>query len=171
MLVAQLNNRVDKMESFPQATHRPSTPRQGRQRPSKKTNPSRKLKIAVFITMLLVIGLFGIIGALTVHITVVKGAEIKALEKELQTLSTEKDLLQVEADQLRSVARIEKVALAMGMEKPEGTIYVDRSMLASEKTLGVETQATAAAPIEGKANSLYKNVFQIFTSFFATTQR
>jgi regulator of replication initiation timing len=103
---------------------------------------------------------------------VVKGAEIRALEKELQALSAENDLLHVEVDKLRSVARIEKVALAMGMERPEGTIYIASSLIQPTKTVGVEqTQKTAAVPDEGKANSVFDNIFRIFTSFFASTQR
>jgi regulator of replication initiation timing len=122
--------------------------------------------------MLVIIGMFGVIGAKTVHTTVVKGAEIRALEKELQALSAENDLLHVEVDKLRSVARIEKVALAMGMERPEGTIYIASSLIQPTKTVGVEqTQKTAAVPDEGKANSVFDNIFRIFTSFFASTQR
>jgi regulator of replication initiation timing len=122
--------------------------------------------------MLVVIAIFGLIGAKTVHTNVVKGAEIRALEKEIQALSAESDLLQVEVDKLRSVARIEQVALAMGMERPEGTIYIAGSLIQPTKTAGVEqTQKTAAVPVEGKANSIFDNIFRIFTSFFASTQR
>lgn len=140
--------------------------------PSKRTSQLQKLRFRSLVLMLVVIGIFGLIGAKTVHTTVVKGAEIRALEKELQALNIENDLLQVEVDKLRSVARIEKVALAMGMEKPEGTIYIASNLIQPEKEAGVEqTQKTAAVPAEGKANSLFENVFRIFTSFFASTQR
>lgn len=140
--------------------------------PSRKVSRAQKLRFQSLVIMLVVIGIFGVIGAKTVHTTVVKGAEIRFLEKELQALNVENDLLQVEVDKLRSVARIEKVALAMGMEKPAGTIYIASSLIQPEKAVGVEqTQKTAAVPAEGKANSLFDNVFRIFTSFFASTQR
>jgi cell division protein FtsL len=140
--------------------------------PSRKVSKVQKLRFQSLVIMLVVIGIFGLIGAKTVHTTIVKGAEIKGLETEIQALRVENDLLQVEADKLRSVARIEKVALAMGMEKPEGTIYIASNLIQAEKTVGVEqNQKTAAVPVEGKANSVFDNVFRIFTSFFASTQR
>jgi len=140
--------------------------------PVKKVSKAQAVQIQSLVIMLVVISIFGLIGAKTVHTNVVKGAEVRALEKELQALNVENDLLQVEVDKLRSVGRIEKVALAMGMEKPEGTIYIASSLIQPTKTSGVEqTQQTAAVPVEGKANSIFDNVFRIFTSFFASTQR
>ncbi|AHF10573.1 MULTISPECIES: septum formation initiator family protein [Dehalobacter] len=140
--------------------------------PSKKTSQMLKYRAIALLVMLGIIGMFGLIGAKTVHITVVKAAEIKALQKEIQTLNVENDLLQVEVDKLSSVSRIEKVALAMGMEKPEGTIYIASSLIQPESTAEVDqTQKTAAVPDEGKANSILGNVFSIFSSFFASTQR
>jgi cell division protein FtsL len=140
--------------------------------PSKKISKVQKLRFQSLLIMLVVIGIFGLIGAKTVHTTIVKGAEVNSLEKEIQALRIENDLLQVEADKLRSVARIEKVALAMGMEKPKGTIYIASNLIQAEKAVGVEqNQKTAAVPVEGKANSVFDNVFRIFTSFFASTQR
>jgi cell division protein FtsL len=122
--------------------------------------------------MLIVIGLFGFIGAKTIHTTIVKGAEVRSLEKDLQTLKAENDMLQVEVDQLASVSRIEKAALAMGMEKPEGTIYVASRVIEPEKETGVkQAQKTAAVPAQDEANSVLDNVLKIFTSFFASTQR
>jgi regulator of replication initiation timing len=116
--------------------------------------------------------MFGIIGAKTVHINIVKGAEIKALESELQALNIERDLLQVEVDRLRSVARIEKAALAMGMEKPEETIYIAEDLIPLEKAAGVDqTQEIAVTPSESETNSVVDKIFHVFTSFFGSTQR
>lgn len=143
----------------------------------KKTTPVKKVsraqaRIQGLVVMLVLISIFGLIGAKTVHTNVVKGAEIRALEKEIQALSVESELLQVEVDKLRSVARLEKVALAMGMEKPVGTLYVASNLIQPTKSSGVEeTQQTAAVPVEEKANTIIDNVFRIFTSFFASTQR
>jgi len=140
--------------------------------PSPKASQLNRARVKILAMMLVLIAMFGVIGAKTVHTTVVKGAEIKALEKELQALTAENDLLQVEVDKLRSVSRIEKAALAMGMEKPEGTIYIASSLIQPEKAVGVEqTQKTAAVPAEVKSNSVFDHIFRIFTSFFASTQR
>jgi len=139
---------------------------------SKKVSQATKVKVQSLAVMLVVILMFGVIGAKTVHTNVVKGAEIRNLERDLQVLGAENDMLQVEADKLRSVARIENAALAMGMEKPEGTIYIASRLIQPEKAVGVEeTQKTAAVPSEGEADSVFDNVLKIFTSFFASTQR
>lgn len=140
--------------------------------PSKRTSHAKKYRVLALVIILGVIGMFGLIGAKTVHITVVKAAEITMLEKDLQTLSVENDLLQVEVDKLNSVSRIEKVALAMGMEKPSGTIYIASSLIQPENTAEVEdTQKTAAVTVEGETKSALGNLFSIFSSFFASTQR
>lgn len=154
-----------------------SQPRARKKAPVKKTAPAAKYKVQGLVVMLLMITVFGLIGAKTVHTTVVKAAEIRAIEKELQTLKVEKDFLQVEVDKLRSVGRIEKAALAMGMEKPEGTIYIASNLIQKEtaqqeKAPGVEqTQKTAAVPDEGQSDSVFSRMAKVFTSFFASTQR
>ncbi|MGI5901224.1 MAG: FtsB family cell division protein [Desulfitobacteriia bacterium] len=133
---------------------------------------SQKLRLQSLVIVLAIITMFGIIGAKTVHINIVKGAEIKALESELQALNIERDLLQVEVDRLRSVARIEKAALAMGMEKPEETIYIAEDLIPLEKAAGVDqTQEIAVTPSESETNSVVDKIFHVFTSFFGSTQR
>lgn len=137
--------------------------------PGKKVSSKYGLKSIAL--MFIIIGVFGLIGAKTVHTTVVKGAEIKALEKEVEALRVENDLLQVEVDKLRSIARIEKAALAMGMEKPEGTIYIASNLIQPEKPTGVEKVQPKEAVPEEKADSMLAGFMEIFTSFFASTQR
>ena len=139
----------------------------------KKISQTQKAKLKALFLMLAFIGIFGIIGAKTVEITIVKGAELSALEKEIQALSLENDLLQVEVDKLRSVARIEEVALAMGMEKPEGTIYIASNLMSTPaKNVGVEQNPqSAAVQAEGETGSLLDKILKVFTSFFASTQR
>lgn len=172
MIMAQRKNIYEESYAFPYET---DTNLEKAER--KKATPTKKVSKAAarvkgLAVMLVIITIFGVIGAKTVYTNVVKGAEIRALEKEIQALSVETDLLQVEVDKLRSVARIEKVALAMGMEKPEGTLYVASNLIQPTKTSGVDqAQETAAVSVEGKANSVIGNVFRIFTSFFASTQR
>lgn len=172
MLMAERKIQYD--EPFVYQDNAPRGPRAKKGKPiAKKTvSPANQKGIRSFVIMLVIIAIFGVIGAKTIHITVVKGAEIRALEKELTALNMENGLLQVEVDKLRSVGRIEQAALAMGMEKPEGTIYMASNIIQPEKELGVEkTQMTALAPSEERAASVLDNVFRIVTSFFASTQR
>ena len=149
------------------------TPRSDKPRAQKvRVSPAGKKGLQSLVIMLVMIAIFGLIGAKTIHITVVKGAEIRALEKELVALNVENGFLQVEVDKLRSVGRIEQAALALGMERPEGTIYIASNLIQPQRELGVDNnQMTAMAPVEEKANSVIDNVLRIFTSFFASTQR
>lgn len=141
-----------------------------RRNSSRRKTANRVVSITLLV---LIMSVFGLIGAKTVHTTVVKKAEIRLLERELENLAIENDLLQVEVDKLRSIGRIEKAALAMGMEKPEGTIYVASNLITPENSKGVEnTQPDPVVPQEReKADSMIASVTKIFTSFFASTQR
>lgn len=172
MLMAQRNIQYDEPVANQSGNRRNTAQPKAKAVSSGRKTTASSYSIKNLVIMLVIIAVFGFIGAKTVHTTVVKGAEIRALEKELAALNAENGLLQVEVDKLRSVARIEEAALAMGMEKPEGTIYIAHNLIPPQTKIGVEeTQTAAAAPIEEKANSLMDNVFQIFTSFFASTQR
>jgi cell division protein FtsL len=174
MVMAQRKILDDEFYTYPdEETVRVGLPKQKKAvRVKRRTQAAR---IQGLIMMLCIIGLFGLIGAMTVHTNVVKGAEVRTLEKELQDLNVENDLLQVQVDKLSSISRIEKVALAMGMERPEGTLYIASNTIQPQKTVGVEqtqkTAAVAAAPAKGQADSAFDNVFKILTSFFASTQR
>lgn len=172
MLMAQRNIQYDEPVANQAGDRRKTAQPKAKAVNSVRKTTASRYSIQNLVIMLVIITVFGFIGAKTVYTTVVKGAEIRSLEKELAALNAENGLLQVEADKLRSVARIEEAALAMGMEKPEGTIYIAHNLIPPQTTLGVEqTQTAAAAPIEEKADSLLNNVFRIFTSFFASTQR
>ncbi|HHV64765.1 MAG TPA: septum formation initiator [Peptococcaceae bacterium] len=172
MLVAQKKLDYEEPYYYDEEPIEAGLPKRKKTAPAKRALQAESVKLKSMAMTLAIIAMFGLIGAKTVHITVVKGAELKALEKEIQALEIENNLLQIEVDKLRSVARIEEVALAMGMEKPEGTLYIPDKFIQPEKEVGVEqTQQTAALPSEGKANSLMDSVFKIFTSFFASTQR
>lgn len=175
MLVAQRKTEYDEpfacQERVSRETGKPGASKT-RSAGKRAVSKSDKKGIRSFAMMLAMIGIFGLIAANTINITVVKGAEIRALEKEISVLNVENDLLQVEVDKLRSIGRIEQAAIAMGMEKPEGTIYIASDIIQPEKELGVENnQMTAMNPVEEKADSVLDNVFRIFTSFFASTQR
>ncbi|KUO60705.1 MAG: septum formation initiator [Gracilibacter sp. BRH_c7a] len=172
MLMAQRKIQYDEPFAYQDIEPKNPVPKKVRPIAKKAVSSANNKGIRNFVMMMVVIVIFGLIGAKTVHITVVKGAEIRALEKEITALNVENGLLQVEVDKLRSVGRIEQAALAMGMEKPEGTIYIASNIIQPEKELGVEkTQMTAQAPGDEKATSVLDNVFKIFTSFFASTQR
>lgn len=143
---------------------------------SRERNPRRTRKGGQFakaksiLGLALIVGLTGAIGATTIQLTVVQGAEVRTLENEISTIKARKDLLQMEADKLRAPGRIESSALAMGMEKPAGIVYV-AGVVPSVKNQKVALSTPAAIqPTEVKPTAL-QQFSQIFTSFFASTQR
>ena len=137
-------------------------------RPVRKTGHYAKGKSILVLAF--IVGLTGAIGAATIQLTVVQGAEVRTLEKEISTIKARKDLLQMEADKLRAPSRIESAALAMGMEKPTGTVYVAGAVPSvNNQKVAPSTQATTQTA-EVKPTVL-KQFSQIFTSFFASTQR
>lgn len=114
-----------------------------------------------------------VLAVQTINITVVKGAQIRAMEKEITELEANNNLLQVQVDKLRSVSRIESEALAMGMQKPTGTVYVAGTMPIKSQTGAVPTQTASqtASQTATEEPSFLKQISQKFTSFFASTQR
>ena len=137
-------------------------------RPRRKGKRFAKGKSVLLLAV--IVGLTGAIGATTIHLTVVEGAEVRTLEKEISSIETRKDLLQMEADKLRSVSRIENEALAMGMEKPAGIVYLAGAVPSvSNQKVAPSTQASTQ-PTAVKPTAL-QQFSQIFTSFFASTQR
>ena len=140
----------------------------------RKLRPARKggqfAKGKSILVLAFIVGLTGAIGAATIQITVVQGAQVRTLEKDISTIKARNDLLQVEADKLRAVGRIESAALAMGMEKPAGIVYVAGAVpTVKNQTVAPSTQA-ATQPTEVKITAL-QQFSQMFTSFFASTQR
>jgi len=122
------------------------------------------------LVLALIVGVTATIGAATIHITVVQGAEVRNLEKEISTIKAKKDVLQVEADKLRAVGRIESEALAMGMVKPAGIVYVAGAVPSVKNQKVAPSTQAATQPTEVKPTAL-QQFSQIFTSFFASTQR
>ena len=117
-----------------------------------------------------IVGTTGAIGAETIQLTVVQGAQVRAVEKEISTIKAQNDLLKVEADKLRAVNRIESVALSMGMEKPAGVVYVAGAVPAVNNQKGTPS-AQASTPTTEAKPTLIHQLSQIFTNFFASTQR
>lgn len=136
--------------------------------------PARKgkgySKVKSILGLALVVGLTGAIGAETIHLTVVQGAQIRSLENEIADIKMRNDLLQMEADKLRSVGRIESAALSMGMEKPTGKVYMAGIVPAAKNEQGAPSTQTETQTSEAKLSAL-KQFSQKFTSFFASTQR
>ena len=122
------------------------------------------------LVLVFIVGLTGAIGAETIQLTVVQGAQVRALEKEISAIKAQKDLLQMQADKLRAVSRIESVALSMGMEKPAGVVYMAGVVPAAENKKGTPSTQAATQPTEAKPTALHQ-FSQRFTSFFASTQR
>jgi cell division protein FtsL len=142
--------------------------------PERNPRPTRKgrkyAKAKSILVLAFIVGLTGSMGAATIQLTVVQGAEVRTLDKEISMIKAQKNLLQMEADKLRSVSRIESAALAMGMTKPSGTVYV-ASAVPSINNEKVAPLTQAATQITEVKPSALKQFSQIFTSFFASTQR
>ena len=148
------------------------TPAPRKQTRVKRRNRHSHIKSILLLTF--IVGLTGAVGAETIQLTVVKGAQVRALQNDISNLKEQTDLLQLQADKLRSVSRIESVALSMGMEKPEGTVYMASSLPAVQNQGGtLPSQAAAQATeqtAEAKTTTL-NQVSKMITSFFASTQR
>lgn len=142
--------------------------------PRPRKQPVRRKKAHSHWKSVLILGLTFSMAALlaveTINLTVVKGAQIRAMEKEITSLEADNNLLQVQIDKLRSVSRIESEALAMGMEKPAGTVYVAGTLPVTKSQTGTVPTQTALQPATEQA-SILKQISQKFTSFFASTQR
>jgi cell division protein FtsL len=140
----------------------------------RKPRSSRKgkkfAKAKSILVLAVIVGLTGSIGAATIQLTVVQGAQVRTLDKEISTIKARKNLLKMEADKLRATSRIESAALAMGMAKPSGTVYV-ASAVPSVNNEKVAPLTQAATQITEVKPSALKRFSQIFTSFFASTQR
>jgi cell division protein FtsL len=145
-------------------------PKQPKRKPAKRINRHTRLKSVLFLV--LIVAVAGCIGAETLNLTVVKAAEIRQLEKDITALEANNDLLQVKIDQLRSIGHIESSALAMGMEKPQGTVYVSGNISVADTTaakeeMGVPASGQEATPGTDKKNSLFEQFSQIIADFFA----
>ena len=140
----------------------------------RKPRPVRKgkkfAKAKSIVVLAFIVGLTGSIGAATIQLTVVQGAQVRTLEKEISTIKAHKNLLQMEADKLLATSRLESAALAMGMEKPSGTVYVSSAVptVKNEKVAPLTQAATQNTEVKPTA---LKQFSQMFTSFFASTQR
>ena len=151
--------------------------------PSVRKHPSekkgRRLTIGQSVLFLTaIVGLLAFLAAATIQITVVQGAEVQNLEREIADLKVRRNSLQMEVDQLRSVSRIESEALAMGMEKPVGTVYVASTLPSSKDNSLLEQRAALSAQVvvpppheETTVLDQVKEFAQLCTSFFASTQR
>ncbi|MDR3600651.1 MAG: septum formation initiator [Desulfosporosinus sp.] len=137
-------------------------------RPARKRKRYTKRKSILVLAF--IVGVTGAIGAETIQLTVVQGAQVQSLEKEISSIKAQKDLLQMEADKLRAVGRIESAALAMGMVKPTGVVYVAGVAPAVENQKGAPPTQAATQPTEAKPTAV-NQFLQKFTSFFASTQR
>lgn len=160
MVVAQ--EKIDWQESL---TQNPvvEVPRATKRR--KRYAKGKSILILAFV-----VGLTSAIGVETIQLTVVKGAQVRSLEKDIAAIKAQNDLLQVEADKLRAVSRIESVALSMGMERPTGIVYVAGTVPAVKNQKGTPSTPAATQTSEAKPTALHQ-FSQLFTSFFASTQR
>lgn len=143
--------------------------------PRQRRKPVQRIKPRSHWKTILVLGLTvsvaAALAAETINLTVVKGAQIRTMQKEIVALKADNNLLQVQVDKLRSVSRIESEALAMGMEKPAGTVYVAGTLPVAGNQTGAEPTQAASQQQVAEETSALKQISQMFTSFFASTQR
>lgn len=132
----------------------------------KKTHSHRISVLLVGLTVTIAAAL----AAETINLTVVKGAQVRAMQEDITALKANNNLLQVQVDKLRSVSRIENAAIAMGMEKPAGTVYVAGTLPVAKNQTGAEPTQAASQQVAEEPSAL-KKISQMFTSFFASTQR
>ncbi|HZK83396.1 MAG TPA: septum formation initiator [Desulfosporosinus sp.] len=140
-----------------------------RQKNSRHTSRKQYAKVKSIFALAFIVGVTGAIGAATIQLTVVQGAEVRTLEKEISTIKAQRNLLQMEADKLHAIGRIESAALAMGMEKPAGMVYV-AGVVPTVNNQKVAPYTQAPQPTVVKSTAL-QQFSQMFTSFFASTQR
>lgn len=145
--------------------------KESRERNSRRVRTRKQFaKVKSIFTLALIVGVAGAIGAATIQLTVVQGAEVRTLQKEIIAIKAQKNLLQMEAGKLHAIGRIESAALAMGMEKPAGMVYVAGTVPSvNNQKVAPFTQA-ATQPTVAKSTVL-QQFSHIFTSFFASTQR
>ncbi|HWQ43066.1 MAG TPA: septum formation initiator [Desulfosporosinus sp.] len=148
----------------------PSKQKSAERKPHLKKRRKQFGKGKSILILVFIVGMTGAIGAETIQLTVVQGAQVRAVEKEISAIKAQNDLLQVEADKLRAVSRIESVAKSMGMEKPAGVVYVTGAVPGVKNQMGAPSAKVATQATETKP-TLVRQFSQIFTSFFASTQR
>ena len=139
-------------------------------KPQLKKRRKRLAKGKSILILAFIVGMTGAIGAETIQLTVVQGAQVRTAENEISKIKAQNDLLKVEADKLRAMGRIESVAKSMGMEKPAGVVYVTGVVPGVKNQKGVPSAQVAMQATEAKPTLLHQ-FSQIFTSFFASTQR
>ncbi|AGA70225.1 Septum formation initiator [Desulfitobacterium dichloroeliminans LMG P-21439] len=137
-------------------------------RPVRRQRPRSHWKSVLILS--LVVTLATIFAVETINLTVVKGAQIRGMQREITALEANNDLLEAQVDKLRSVSRIESAALAMGMEKPAGTVYVAGTLPVAKTEMGVQSTPAAQEEVVQEPSAL-EQISQKFTSFFASTQR
>ncbi|MEL1134238.1 septum formation initiator [Desulfitobacterium sp. THU1] len=137
-------------------------------RPVRRQRPRSHWKSILVLS--LVVTLATVFAVETINLTVVKGAQIRGMQREITALEANNDLLEAQVDKLRSVSRIESAALAMGMEKPAGTVYVAGTLPVAKIEKGVQSAPAVQEEVVQEPSAI-EQISQKFTSFFASTQR
>lgn len=143
-------------------------PKQLTRKPAHRDN--RQARLRSLLILVVIVAVTGAIGVETLNLTVVKAAEVHALEKNITALKANNDLLQVKVDQLRSIGRIENSALAMGMEKPEGTVYISENIAVLDEKADTSASQQTVASLPEKNDSLVKQFTRIISGFFTSNQ-
>ncbi|MDR1604954.1 MAG: cell division protein FtsL [Gracilibacteraceae bacterium] len=137
-------------------------------RKKKRRQASFHLSVGAVVFALFTFLAIGAICATAIHAEYLN-REAEQLEKELSNLRDANDMLQIEADRLSSVERIEQAALALGMVRPANKMYVASDLLTPVDR--AETADTQSAPPEAaEAEVSYGaalRALETFAGFFA----
>ena len=152
-------------------------PKSGRvvKRKTRKVNKFRRAKILAL--SLVVLGFAsGVFIAAQYAKLAIKNYQVAELQKAISAKQAEKQQLQLQISQLKSVGRIESIAVnQLGMVKPAkyGILdYQDGQQPKKPTTVGAVTpDAPAAAAQESQGNPVIRQVAQILTNIFGSQGR
>lgn len=152
------------------------SPKSGKviKRKIRKVNTSKRAKILAI--SLVVLGFAaGVFVAAQYARLAIKNYQITQIRREISAMKAENEQLQLQIGELRSVARIEAIAVnQLGMVKPAKYAYLDYQVEQKAKvpTVGAVTpgQSQAVAP-QPQGNPVIRQVAQILSGIFGSEQR
>ncbi|MCL1917804.1 MAG: hypothetical protein FWG14_05745 [Peptococcaceae bacterium] len=120
----------------------------------------QQARIRAFVTALIIIIALGGLAVKAAHVHLIKGTQVRLMEEDIKKLNLENEGLKRQIDLLSSVKHIEQAALAMGMEKPGGTIYVDKNLLPAKTQEEIQVHAARNTAEESTGVSASKHRIQ-----------
>ncbi|MDA8236003.1 MAG: cell division protein FtsL [Clostridia bacterium] len=138
-------------------------------RPQKRVRRVKKVKKnhkAVYVFVVLVAFLLGIFFTARYAQVAMQGYQINALKERLTALQADNQRLEIEANKLKSLNRIEKIAMAdLGMVKPEGVQFIaveDKKLDEVTEPKGEAIQNAAVTEKSQDKNTVLDSLVRIF---------